>query len=194
MASAHSPTTPEVEAGGAGVWSQPGLCVCGVKQKTNKEMKTTVTTINPFHVPERSAAPSPAASAQWPCSHWLSETTGGPEPWPNPELAQTAGPAASSDPALPGPSHHPGGARAQLQKGGPHPPHASDPLRNKERSCYKGPCGPSSAGWGENRVWMETGGRGRPHTALSSHSKMCRKPVHAGSKLRGRSRFHGLHL
>lgn len=98
------------------------------------------------------------------------------------------GQPASSDPALPVPSHHPGVARAQLQKGGPHPPHASDPLRNKERSCYKGPCCPPSACWGENGVWMETGGRGRPHTALSSHSKMCRKPVHAGSKLRGRSK------
>ena len=68
----------------------------------------------------------------------MSETTGGPEPWPNPQSwHKEQSQPASPGPAFPRPSH-PGVARAQLWTGGPHP-HIPLTHSETEKNCTEGP-------------------------------------------------------
>lgn len=88
----------------------------------------------------------------------MSETTGGPEPWPNPQSWQKE----QSQPASPGPAFprppHPGVARAQLQRGGPHP-HIPPTHSKTEENCGWRTLALPLAAEDTNGDWMEKRGR-----------------------------------
>lgn len=77
-------------------------------------------------------------SAQWLCSRWMSETTGGPEPWPNPQSWQRQqSQPASPGPASPRPSHS--GVAGPSCRGKALTSHSPLTPSETERNCDKGP-------------------------------------------------------